>query len=122
MNLYNKKGRVNSPDLNTRDELTIIAKVGNQTISRVEKILKYASQSQIEKLNSGESSINEIYNQIRKKKKALETKDQLPILNDLNDISTLSELPDNSIDLIATDPPYGIGKLNGSWDHSLRHE
>ncbi len=31
----------------------------------------------------------------------------------------LSELPDNSIDLVCTDPPYGIGFMGKDWDKAL---
>ena len=34
-------------------------------------------------------------------------------------LSGMKELPDNSIDLIATDPPYGIKFMSKSWDKAI---
>ena len=34
-------------------------------------------------------------------------------------LSVLEELPDESIDLLVTDPPYGIGFMGKSWDKAL---
>lgn len=31
-------------------------------------------------------------------------------------LEKLKELPDNSVDSIVTDPPYGIGFMNKEWD------
>lgn len=36
-------------------------------------------------------------------------------------LEKLKELPDNSIDSIVTDPPYGIGFMNKEWDKPSKH-
>ena len=37
-------------------------------------------------------------------------------------IEVMRGLPDNSIDSIVTDPPYGIGFMAKGWDHSVPSE
>jgi site-specific DNA-methyltransferase (adenine-specific) len=36
-------------------------------------------------------------------------------------LEKLKELPDNSIDSVVTDPPYGIGFMNKEWDNPAKH-
>jgi site-specific DNA-methyltransferase (adenine-specific) len=36
-------------------------------------------------------------------------------------LEKLKELPDNSIDSVVTDPPYGIGFMNKEWDSPQKH-
>jgi len=33
----------------------------------------------------------------------------------------LKQLPDNSVDLVLTDPPYGISFMNNKWDYNIPH-
>ena len=45
-----------------------------------------------------------------------------PLLNDINlgeALDVLRQIPDNSIDLIVTDPPYGYGFMGKQWDKAL---
>lgn len=37
-------------------------------------------------------------------------------------IEVLKTIPDNSIDSIVTDPPYGIGFMNKEWDNPQKHQ
>lgn len=37
-------------------------------------------------------------------------------------IEVLKTLPDNSVDSIVTDPPYGIGFMNKEWDNPQKHK
>jgi site-specific DNA-methyltransferase (adenine-specific) len=37
-------------------------------------------------------------------------------------IEVLKTIPDNSIDAIITDPPYGIGFMNKEWDNPQKHQ
>ena len=34
-------------------------------------------------------------------------------------LSVMAGLPDNSIDSIVTDPPYGIGFMGKKWDYKI---
>lgn len=36
-------------------------------------------------------------------------------------LEKLKELPDNSVDSVVTDPPYGIGFMNKEWDKPSKH-
>ena len=36
-------------------------------------------------------------------------------------LEKLKELPDNSVDSVITDPPYGIGFMNKEWDNPAKH-
>lgn len=36
-----------------------------------------------------------------------------------NNITELKKLPDNSIDSVVTDPPYGLSFMNKKWDHDV---
>jgi DNA modification methylase len=36
-------------------------------------------------------------------------------------LEKLKELPDNSVDSVVTDPPYGIGFMNKEWDNPSKH-
>ena len=37
-------------------------------------------------------------------------------------IEVMRTLPDNSVDSIVTDPPYGIGMMNKEWDSPKKHK
>jgi DNA modification methylase len=36
-----------------------------------------------------------------------------------DNILSLKKLPDNSIDSVVTDPPYGLSFMNKKWDHQV---
>ena len=36
-----------------------------------------------------------------------------------NNIELLKEIPDNSVDSIITDPPYGLSFMGKSWDYDV---
>jgi site-specific DNA-methyltransferase (adenine-specific) len=36
-----------------------------------------------------------------------------------DNIESLRKLPDNSIDSVVTDPPYGLSFMNKKWDHDV---
>jgi site-specific DNA-methyltransferase (adenine-specific) len=36
-------------------------------------------------------------------------------------LEKMRELPDNSVDSVVTDPPYGIGFMNKEWDNPAKH-
>lgn len=90
------------------------AKVGHDNVRKVEYILKRASEVDIQKLNIGQASINEIFKtlkneEIRQKminsKPLIDLPEGCKLLN--GDFMKMSkQIPDNSVDLILTDPPY----------------
>ena len=52
--------------INTTKEIAKIANVSHGTIARVEKIKQHAKPEIIEKLKTGEVSINQVYQQVQK--------------------------------------------------------
>lgn len=106
--------------IDTKKELAKVAKVSHDTISKVKTIEAKASEEVKEKLATGEVSINQVYQEIKKEEKQIqlevkkkeykeqsksEIKSKIEIT--LTDAVTyLNSFEDNSIDLLITDPPY----------------
>ena len=104
--------------VNTREELSKVAQVGERTLAKVKKIQEKAPEEIKAKLATGEVSINAAYKEIKKEEKKEEKQKKIQeikakakkfentdiqILNkDFRDLS----IKDKSIDLILTDPPY----------------
>ena len=100
----------------------IVAKktgLSSRTYEMAKAIIKEGTEEQKNLLIQGKSStsINREYNKIKKKKKKIELesaapKIELPTNCELfhNDFAMV-QIPDNSIDLIFTDPPYGYEPL-----------
>lgn len=117
---FRKTGEVlaNLPKPDTRKELSNVAGVGERTISMVKVIEAKASEEVKAKLRTGELTINQAYQEIKKedKREEQEIKKQEYIKKALdfknNDIQIFNkdfrklDLQENSIDLILTDPPY----------------
>jgi len=100
--------KVTSP-IDTALELSKIANVGQQTISRVKKIEQSATPELKEQLEKGEVSINQAYQEIKKEEKIqvrteLIEKQKEDIRN--NKITALSGL----YDIISVDPPWNYGR------------
>ena len=107
--------------IDTRLEVAKIGNVSDNTIQRVEKILDKADESTKQKLRDGEISVNRAYQDIKKEEKKQERHQQRAELIKKadesitpNDIEirygafqdVLSDIEDNSVDAIITDPPY----------------
>lgn len=96
-----------------RTKIAKRARLSEGTIAKVQIIEKFADQDVKDALIAGETTINEEYQAIAKKHKKKKLEDE-PSDIDLPDNCELynmdfrnSDIPDNSIDLIFTDPPYG---------------
>jgi len=117
------KGLVNSSNpinkIDTRKELSKVASVGEQTISRVKVIEAKAPEKVKEKLATGEMSINQAYQEIKKEEKKDAKEEERRILAEegakksieidfrLGDFEEVfKDVPNGSIDCIITDPPY----------------
>jgi ParB-like chromosome segregation protein Spo0J len=94
------------------------AGLSTATYKRARTVLQKGTEEQKCKLKSGKSSVNKEYNIIRRKEKREELiknaqNFELPLQSDkykliCGDFRVVSaEIPDNSVDLILTDPPYG---------------
>jgi DNA modification methylase len=112
--------------INTRQELAKVANVSHDTISKVKTIEQKASPEIKEKLTTGEISINQAYQNIKKeekkenfeKKKNEFEKEIIPINTEQiiiygNSIDVLPTLEIKSYDLLLTDPPYGMDFKSG---------
>jgi DNA modification methylase len=113
---------VNSPKqtpIDTRKELSKIASVGEQTIARVKVIEAKASDEVKAQLSTGEVSINQVYQDIKKEEKQQIKTDERHRLAEIGKTKKIDidfrlgdfeevfkDIPDGSIDCIITDPPY----------------
>jgi len=103
-----KSGLENSPKsinpIDTRKEVSVIAEVSDNTIARVEKIKKHAEPEVIERLKSGEVSINQVYQQVRKEESKKKKAEQL--------FQTQKELKptEKKYRVIYADPPWKYGE------------
>ena len=106
------------PQPKTRQELSKVAQVGERTLDKVKKIQAQASEEVKAKLSTGEVSINSAYQEIKKEEKKeaykskvienrIETKISENIING-DSLQILESLEDGCIDVVLTDPPYGI--------------
>ena len=106
--------------IDTKKELAKIASVGHDTIAKVKKIQAKAPEELKLRLQNNDVSINEAYKEVRRSekteiiKKNDEEKEQItnneqfdrPEIHCLDYKEYLASIPDNSIDLLITDPPY----------------
>ena len=105
--------------IDTRKELAKVANVSDNTIAKVKTIQQKAAPEIKAKLETGELSINQAYQEIKKeekieakqieRKKAAEqgAKRKIDIDFRLGDFEEVfADLPDGSVDCIITDPPY----------------
>lgn len=105
--------------IETRKKLAKIASVGHDTIAKVKVIEQKAPEEVKVKLSTGEVSINQAYQEIKKEEKnqiKLNERDRLAEIGKNKKIEidfrlgdfeeVFADLPDGSIDCIITDPPY----------------
>ena len=105
--------------IETRKELAKIASVGHDTIAKVKVIEAKATPEVKAQLSTGEVSINQAYQEIKKEEKnqiKLNERDRLAEIGKNKKIEidfrlgdfeeVFADLPDGSIDCIITDPPY----------------
>jgi len=100
----------------TRAEIAKMANVSHDTYYKGKEIIEKASDEDKEDLRQNKTSINKVYSQIKLKEKDQEKKKNRETLaksapknariieGDLSKVG--SQITDNSVDLIFTDPPY----------------
>ena len=108
--------------IETRKELSKVASVSHDTIAKVKKIQAQASEEVKAKLSTGEVSINSAYQEIKKEEKKAEYKEKVlkaRVETKLSDnikngdsLQILESLEDGCIDVVLTDPPYGISYVS----------
>jgi DNA modification methylase len=110
--------QISAKAIDTRKELSKVANVSHDTIAKVKKIQAQASEEVKAKLSTGEVSINSAYQEIKKEEKKeaykskvienrIKTKISENIING-DSLQILESLEDGCIDVVLTDPPYGI--------------
>jgi 16S rRNA G966 N2-methylase RsmD len=105
--------------IDTRQELAKIASVSHDTIAKVKQIEAKAPEEVKEKLRTGEVSINQAYQEIKKEEKKEAKAEERRTLAEIGSKKTIeidfrlgdfefvfSDIPDGSVDCIITDPPY----------------
>jgi len=109
-------------EVSTKKELSKVAAVSHDTIAKVKKIQEKAPEEVKAKLRTGEVSINAAYKEIKKEEKKAEYKEKVleaRVQTDINDnikkgdsLEILKSLKDGCIDVVLTDPPYGINYVS----------
>jgi len=108
--------------IDTKKELSKVASVSHDTIAKVKKIQEKAPEEVKAKLRTGEVSINAAYKEIKKEEKKAEYKEKVlqeRIETKISDnikngdsLKILETLEDGCIDVVLTDPPYGISYVS----------
>lgn len=107
------------PEVVTIKEVAKVANVSHDTIAKVKVIEAKADEETKEKLSTGEVSINQVYQEIKKEEKKEAKEEERRILAEegakkaididfrLGDFEEVfKDIPDGSVDCIITDPPY----------------
>jgi DNA modification methylase len=102
----------------TIKEVAKVANVSHDTIAKVKKIEAVATPEVKAQLSTGEISINQAYQEIKKEEKKAEYKEKVlearietkinESIKQGNSLEILETLEDGCIDIVLTDPPYGI--------------
>jgi 16S rRNA G966 N2-methylase RsmD len=116
---FQKSEKSNLEPVNTAKEIAKVANVSHDTIAKVEVIEAKASEDVKAKLSTGEVSINQVYQDIRKEEKKEKKENERILLAEigakkeieidfrLGDFEEVfADLEDGSVDCIITDPPY----------------
>lgn len=112
----NKKVLENSPKpLETRKEIARSAKVSDNTVHRVEKILAKADKETKQQVRSGMVSINEAFKKVRAEEKQAAKHE---IARELN--SKPLPKPDGKFNVIVADPPWKYEKRVEDGTHRAR--
>ena len=117
-----KSAEVKVEPIETRKELAKVANVSHDTIAKVKVIEQKAPEEIKAKLSTGEVSINQVYQEIKKEEKKIEQrekviKERVDVFISKNtkqgdSLQILQELKDECIDIVLTDPPYGINYVS----------
>ena len=108
--------------IDTKKEVAKVANLSHDTIAKVKKIEQKAAPEIKEKLSTGELTINQAYQDIKKEEKKAEVKEKIQLqrietkisenIKNGNCLEILENLEDGCIDIILTDPPYGINYIS----------
>ena len=117
-----KSAEVKIEPIETRKEVAKVANVSHDTIAKVKKIEAVATPEVKAQLSTGEISINQAYQEIKKEEKkaehtakVLEARVETKVSDNIilgNSLEVLETLEDGCIDIVLTDPPYGIDYIS----------
>lgn len=96
----------------TREQLSKVANVGTGTISMVKKIQEKAPEEVKEKLKTGEVSINQAYQEIKKEEKKAKRQQVIEQTKEKLEQEELIK-PTGKFSVIAIDPPWDYGEKGG---------
>jgi len=102
-NQYSLRPMLAEASITTRDELAKVSGVSHGNISKVEKIQEKCNEEIKQQLTSGDITINQAFNEIKKQEVKASIEKQI------EDIKTLTQ-PDGLFDLIVFDPPWNYGR------------
>lgn len=115
--------------IETRKELAKVANVSHDTIAKVKKIEAVATPEVKAQLSTGEVSINQVYQEIKKEEKKVNFEQKkaefykpIELINTNqiiihgDSLQLLPTLEKNSFDLLLSDPPYGMDFKSG-WNN-----
>lgn len=95
-------------EISTKKELARVAGVSHDTIAKVQKIEQKAPEAVKEKIRTGELSINQAYQSVRRLEKVEAVEEK---------IAEHSEVPTGSIDIYNTDKKYNIIYADPAWQY-----
>jgi DNA modification methylase len=117
------------PEISTKKEVAKIANVSHDTIAKVKVIEAKATPEAKAQLSTGEVSINQVYQEIKKEEKKvnfeqkkaefdkpIELVNTNQIILHGDSIELLPTLEHNTFDLLISDPPYGMDFKSG-WNN-----
>lgn len=116
---FQKSEKSNIEPINTIKEIAKVANVSHDTIAKVKKIQAVATPEVKAQLSTGELSINQAYQEIKKEEKKEQKEQERKELAEIGKTKKIdidfrlgdfeevfADIPDGSIDCIITDPPY----------------
>jgi DNA modification methylase len=125
LNLFDEEKPIKKIEIekvNSVKEVAKLADLSHDTIAKVKKIEQKATPEIKEKLSTGELTINEVYQEIKKEEKKEELKEKIQSqrietkisenIKNGNSLEILEKLEDGCIDIVLTDPPYGINYIS----------
>lgn len=109
---FQKSEKSNLKPVNTAKEIAKVANVSHDTIAKVEVIEAKASEDVKAKLSTGEVSINQAYQEIKKEEKKAERDKKIEEVKQKIESENLVQ-PNKKYHVIAIDPPWAYSEKGG---------
>jgi N6-adenosine-specific RNA methylase IME4 len=109
---FHKSEKSNIQPINTIKEISKVANVSHDTIAKVKKIEAIATPEVKAKLSTGEVSINQAYQEIKKEEKKAERDQRIEETKQKIEQENLIQ-PDKKYHVIAIDPPWAYSEKGG---------